>query len=471
MKTFEENLLQRFLDFAREKNLWQAHEKIILACSGGADSLALCELFSMIEKKFSLKIAIAHFHHGLRGKNADGDADFVKNYAKKKGWQFFFAKENINQLAQQKKLSIETAARLARYEFLKDCAEKFHAEKIATAHHADDLAETVLFRILRGTGLDGLTGIPEKRLLEKKIFLIRPLLFAQKNELEIFCQLRKISPRHDETNDEFDATRNQIRLDLLPKIQREYNENIAQALCRLSEIAKENAAFIQACVQKIFPEIVQKIDDAIEIDCEKFLAQEILIQREILREVIKEFHREKSFGFVHYELLRKFFGETQTGKQLQLPKKIVAKTRYQNKIALEILKEPSEFFEKEIEINGKTLVKNFFIETKLITPEEFQKNFSKNHDANEFYLNFDAAKKIFVRSRKNGDAFFFDKTHQQSLKKFFIDQKIDRDKRNDVLIFTANDEIFWIAFLRKVHRFSANAHTKKILQITIKKAP
>ena len=242
-----------------------ADKKFLVACSGGADSLALANLF--LESK--IEIGIAHFDHQIRGEESRLDAEFVEKFARDRKIDFHFGEANVIEESRKNRRShrsIETTAREFRYAFLFEVRERFNFDFIATAHHRDDQAETILMNLIRGCGIDGLTGIKFR-----DGFLIRPLLGFSKLELENYCREKNLLPRHDSTNDLPNTTRNRIRLEILPALKN-LNPEIVASLERLSKIASSEREFLRIQAERCFT-----------LNRRRFIAQHVSIQREILR--------------------------------------------------------------------------------------------------------------------------------------------------------------------------------------------
>ena len=307
-------MLMRFIDSCNKYKIFDiaVADKIgvVAAVSGGADSLALADLLNRSQRRFNLNICIAHFEHGLRGEESMADAEFVRQFADERGIKFIVESGDVKTFAESNKLSIETAARELRYKFLESVRKKLNFDIIALAHHADDQAETILMRMLRGSGSIGLAAMQIKS--ER---LIRPLLPFKKVELEAYCQSRNIIPRIDSTNFETEATRNKIRLELLPKLK-EYNPAIVETLCRLGAATTADADFIQIEAAKIFPSVT-RITDKIEISSTLVKKYHVAIQRALIRLFVeKSIGSVKDFEFIHFDSIQRVLTENLKGVEL-----------------------------------------------------------------------------------------------------------------------------------------------------------
>jgi len=203
-------MLRRFLAYVEQEKLFGKEERVLLAFSGGLDSTVLCELL----RAGGFSFGIAHVNHGLRGEESDGDEAFAKQVAQQLNVDFFSTRFASLYGEMRADESVQSAARRLRYDFLRRTAQENNYPRIATAHHLDDNLETVLINLLRGTGLSGLRGM-----LPKQDELVRPLLYATREEIEAFAQEKKSSWRHDSSNDSDDYTRNRIRRQLVPLLK------------------------------------------------------------------------------------------------------------------------------------------------------------------------------------------------------------------------------------------------------------
>jgi len=314
-------LLKKFIDICAAEKIFEGVSKILIAVSGGADSLALAELLINSRRRFNLELAISHFEHGLRGKDSLDDAAFVKAFAEGRGIKFIGGQGGVKAFATENKISVETAARILRYEFLSKVKGDLNFNAIALAHHADDQAETILMRLLRGATSEGLSAMKFKTFSAEYGLLIRPLLRFRKLELENFCREKNLSPRLDKTNFEANATRNKVRLELIPTLEK-FNPALVETLCRLGEVSAEESDFISAQAEKIFPVVV----NGRCIVRKEFLKLHPALQRVIIKKFLaKVTGSVKDFGFIHFEGVRKVLVNDLSG--VELPKNLRADLR------------------------------------------------------------------------------------------------------------------------------------------------
>ncbi len=318
-------MIKKFIDVCLKQGLLSGGEKIIVAVSGGADSLALADLLHRARQRFKLQLSIAHYEHGLRGADSLADADFVKAFADDRSIDCIIEHGDVQSYARANRQSIETSARILRYNFLEGVRARLNYDVIALAHHADDQAETILMRLLRGTGSTGLTAMRHK-----SDRLIRPLLSFRKFELENYCRQRGLEPRIDRTNFEPTATRNKIRLELLPLLET-YNPSIVETLCRLGATAAEDADFIKSSARKIYPTAIKwstALDRSVTMGLSQTIvnAQPVAIQRALIRMFLADVLGSlEGLEFIHIDAVRRVINQGLTG--VQLPRRITIKLR------------------------------------------------------------------------------------------------------------------------------------------------
>lgn len=277
-------LNEKVLSTVKRQNLIQPADKILVGVSGGADSMALLWLLNELKTTLGFQIHVGHINHHLR-KTANIDHAFVEKFCRSHNLQCTCASLNLKKKIKQGG-SIEEIARIERFKSLIQIAKKTHADKIALAHHNDDLAETVLLRILRGTGLQGLQAILPKRTIDGTVF-IRPLLDISRVDIENYLKKNKVKFRTDPTNKQTHFFRNKIRLKLLPLLENEYQKNIKQLLACLALTSRDDYAYLKEESLKIFPIVVKKNGPKLKITLAKFKNLHAALKRMILRLAIE----------------------------------------------------------------------------------------------------------------------------------------------------------------------------------------
>lgn len=279
-------LIEKVKETVEKHNLIGNRQHIVLGLSGGPDSMCLFDVLMRLSEEKKLKIYPVHINHGLRPVEADRDQEYVENVCGQRGVICRSFSVDCHSMAEELKMTDEEAGRKARYdaffETAKDISDSICKDtgcseqealaqvKIAVAHNADDQAETVLFRILRGTGIDGISGISHSR-RERGFDVIRPILDITREEIEKYCEERKLSPVIDGTNSQALYTRNRIRLELIPFLEREYNENMRAVLVRLAGIAAQDSEYIWSQTEKEYGRALIKES-----------SEEIIMDREIM---------------------------------------------------------------------------------------------------------------------------------------------------------------------------------------------
>ena len=267
-------------------NLIKDGDKIVLGVSGGPDSICMLDMMRELkeEKNINFEIYVAHVNHMIR-EEAIEDEKYVQNYCLKHNIKFFVKRVDVQKIANDKKIGTEEAGRKVRYDFFEEVLQKTGSNKIAIAHNKNDKIETIIMHLLRGSGLSGLKGIEPIR--DNKY--IRPLIECERQEIEQYCENRKLQPRIDKTNFENEYTRNKIRNIVIPYIKKEFNPNIIQTLSRLSEVATDESNYIDLQTQKIYNKLlIEKSDKQIILKLKEFNQQENVIQKRLVLKTIKE---------------------------------------------------------------------------------------------------------------------------------------------------------------------------------------
>lgn len=262
-----------------EKNhLLQSGDKVIVALSGGADSVALLHILISIKEEYGLDIYAAHFHHGIRGEEADRDADFVRALCERWNIGLHFEKANVPAIAEKTGESIELCGRRLRYRFFDDAVRYHQGAKIATAHHRGDNAETVLWNLTRGAGIDGLSGIPPKR-----GHIIRPLLGCSRADIEAYCEENALGYVTDSTNLSDDYTRNRLRHQVLP-VLRELNPGVEENIARTAQMMREADDYLRNIS---FKELNSAKTD-FGYSCEKLLSLDKAVLQYAVKQILEQ---------------------------------------------------------------------------------------------------------------------------------------------------------------------------------------
>ena len=318
---------EKALKQIREQRLLQAGDCVAVAVSGGADSVALLRLLLELRQELGLVLSVAHFHHRIRGAEGDADQRFTAELAQQFQLEFHSGSADVPAYVRNHKLSLESAARELRHQWFRKLVQQEHADKIATAHTLDDQAETVLMRILRGTGVRGLSGIaPEQR--EKH--LVRPLLGITRPEVEAYLNSLHQPWRTDSTNQDLSHTRNRVRHKLLPLLERDFNPAIRQTLADLAEMARLENEYWQKELALLMPRLVRHgkptrsgrsatgaASHTLALDLAALQSLPEVVQGMVLHKTAGELG--VTLEFKHIQLLTDYLHSPRSARRLSLP--------------------------------------------------------------------------------------------------------------------------------------------------------
>ena len=312
----------KVLETIKKYNMIENEDKIVLAVSGGPDSICMLDILNDIKNDetidINFEIAVAHVNHMIR-KEAEEDEKYVKKYCEEKQIEFYSKSIDVQKMANNNKIGVEEAGRKVRYDFFDEILEKTNAQKIAIAHNKNDKVETVLMHILRGSGINGLKGIEAKRGK-----YIRPLIECERNEIEEYCIEKKLQPRIDKTNFENEYTRNKVRNLLIPYIKKEFNPNLIQTIDRLSNLVAEEENYMDKQVENVYKELlISEKEKEIQLNLKIFNIQEKVIKsRVILYTITRLFGNSKGLEKIHIEDIIKLCDNNIGNKYLTPNKKI-----------------------------------------------------------------------------------------------------------------------------------------------------
>ncbi len=296
------------------------YDKVLVAVSGGADSLALLHILNNFKKKQHLALHVAHLNHMLRPREADKDEDFVRNLAGKLSIPAIIKRVDVAGYAKKKKLSIEEAARWLRYEFLLNSAREISASKIALGHNRDDQSETVLMRFLRGSGISGLRGIPATRKL-KHCLIVRPLIDVGRPQILQFLKQKKYTFRTDSSNLSDAYSRNRIRNRLLPLLEKEFNPNIRDSLVRFAENIRADFNFLELQGKAAFDSVAKPSNaEEVKLDSKKLLLLHEALQKLVVRLAIEALlGNVRGIDYRHWKELEDLLVSRPEGSVVDLP--------------------------------------------------------------------------------------------------------------------------------------------------------
>ena len=292
---------EKVLKTIEQFNLIESGDRIVIGVSGGPDSMCLLNILKdIMEDKninLSFSICVAHINHKIR-KEADEETRYVKEYCEKNNIPIYIKEAEVIKIAEEEKIGLEEAGRNVRYNFFEEVLKKTNSNKIAIAHNLNDRAETVLMNLIRGSGPLGLKGIEAKR---NKY--IRPLIQINRKQIEEYCEKEKLDPKFDKSNKDNTYTRNKIRNQLIPYLQREFNPNIIEAITKLSEIIEDEQNYLEKIVNNIYTNLlVEECEKEIILNLKEFNKQDVVIKRKlILYTINKLLKTTKNIEKIHIE--------------------------------------------------------------------------------------------------------------------------------------------------------------------------
>ncbi len=461
-------------EFATTSRLFGPAERILLAVSGGVDSVAMAVALVRLTEAHVLtaEFVIGHVNHNLRGPAADKDEQFVADLAKRLGLGVITRSVNVRRYATENKLSIETAARNLRAGALADIANETGCKTIATAHHKNDNAETVVHRLLRGTGLRGLGGIWPKRDFPAGVSFVRPLLGVTRAQIVQYCKSNGLDWRHDHTNDDVSFTRNRIRHLLLPVLKSRCNGSLVEELASLSQNCRLLHLRVCAQADRVWP-LVALVSGPGEVVLagSAFCAQTEIIQAELLRRALAAIGSgEQNLKELHYRQVIEL-AQGAGGRTIELPGGFLAQAEYEKIIfrcATKPKKVPDPFL--TVQIPGETEFADCLITSKVLAAKDCDLDkFMAGKDKNVEWFDLDKlAGPLVVRQRQTGDRFWpLGGEGEKRVGKFLTAQKVPHQLRQRLLIIADSEKIIWLGPLRPSELTKITEQTRQILQLQI----
>lgn len=445
-------------------------DRVVAGISGGADSVCLLYLLKELQKSLDFSLLAVHVNHQLREGEAERDEAFVRELCALEKIPFYGVSVDVGRIAREERISLEEAGRNARYESFSQVCRKENGNKIALAHHQDDLAETMLHHLARGTGAAGLCSLKPVSGCR-----IRPLLCLTRQEVETYLRGRNIPWQTDSTNLEDHYTRNKIRHHVIEYLNREINPRTVEHMAQTAQELGELESFLEQVLEE------RKDACCVKQEGRYFLREDLgrentFLVGKLLLEVLKEISgQSRDFTREHVEKIQELFGK-QVGKQVALPYGLYARKDYEG-ITIFSDGETSgdnrgwDFQEVALRIPGETPVGGYVVSSEVIERGEVPDKFSRIEEkAYTKWLDYDRIENSLVfRCRRPGDRF---STHPsgggKKLKDYLIDRKIPQKERNNLLLLADGQEILWIVGDRISQKYKVSEDTRRILHIQIK---
>ncbi len=465
-------LIEHVLRMAGEHELWQPHDTIVVAVSGGPDSVALLHVLRQISERYvPLRLVCAHVHHGLRAES-DQEEELVRGLAREMNLPFASARIDVPSYMKESGKGFEEAARDKRYAFLHETAHQYGAASIALAHHADDQAETVLLHLLRGTGLGGIKGMKIKR-REKNVELIRPFLRIYKTDLLSICKQNGFAYALDSSNLSSQYRRNAIRLDVLPFLG-QYNGQIRHSLVQLADIAGMEDDYMEHAANHAYHDKVQHKDGRLYFRVPSFLALHVALQRRLIKLILNYLSAGIEITDFHkIELIRQGIIQNQsTTWSLDIGGGLACIREYDMILFMQKPPEQSKSYTYELQ----TAV------PELCIPEIGKKLKMKVQSPHDRYFSdmagacaeavFDAGQLKFpltLRSRLPGDTMkVMGLNGSKKVKDIFIDAKIPPSVRSRIpVLVDGSGNMIWIPGVRRSMHAAVGTQTTSVLHMCL----
>jgi tRNA(Ile)-lysidine synthase len=478
-------MLLKVKRYIEENRMLETGDKIVLGVSGGADSLCLFLLFMQLQTEYDLSVFVVHVNHGIR-QEAQADGEFVKELCEKYNVPFFLFEENVPELAKKWKMTEEAAGRKCRYQRFYQVMREVNANKLATAHHMGDQAETLLFHLIRGSNLAGMAGIrPVSRMCtimgelheeEGENLLIRPLLCVEKTEIEKWLEACGATWCRDATNQDNRYARNRLRNVVLPELTH-INSRAVSHIAEFAECAAKYQAFFQKAVENYTKQFV-KLGESCETDHQRLLQQEQVLAEGIIYEMLaKVSGQQQNLSKEHVEAVYELL-DNHSGKQISLPYDMEAKISYEKLVIRKSLKEAIAWEPVEIPVknqriplpDGRNLVIKVINMENLSLEEKEKLQTQAINCKNDYTKLFDCDTikgTLYARLPEPTDYFIMnEKGSKKKLSRYFIDCKVPEEQRKNSMVIAFEHEVIWLVGGRRCENHKVNSSTRRVLSVS-----
>jgi len=460
------NQVRRTID---RYHLLEKGDRLIVGVSGGMDSMVLLYLLNAYRQEFDLSLVVAHINHGLRPGESEKEAELVQKESERLGLAFEYGQFNVKEFQRAGGLSLQDAGRRIRFHFFKSLLSKYDAQKIALGHHADDQVETVLLRLMRGSGLKGLKGMLPIR--EGRV--IRPLLEVGREEIESFARERGISCLLDSSNLEKDYLRNRLRINLIPMIEREYQPSFKAVIMRASAILREENDYLEGGAEEAYQKIVQEGKDAVSFRFSEYQSLHQAIQWRVVQRMLERIYRREMPGeegeWLDVNQIYKRLSQPAPSFLLELPHGVFLEKRYDIVSLVKGEVKPIPPFEIELAAPGRTFIEE--IGKEVVIEESRWGDKLKGFIGDHGTALLDCQNLQFplrMRNFRPGDRFQpLGVKGTQKLKEFFIDHKIPRFERPRILLLISGEMIAWVVGYRIDERVKVTEKTERVLRVEV----
>lgn len=472
-------MIEKIKEYIEKKGLLEYGDSVVVGLSGGADSVCLFRVLVSLREEYGLSLYAVHVNHGIRDGEATRDECFSKTLAKKYGVLCFVYRYNVPLLASKWKITEEEAGRRVRYEAFEAERSKRGAGRIAVAHHKNDQAETILFRMCRGTGIKGMTGIPAKR-----DNIIRPLLCVGRHEIEMYLESLKQDYVTDSTNMIVQYDRNKLRNNIIPELEN-INSSAISHICEMSEKLSEICEWYDRECDRLYHELVSCGENSLQIKADELCGLNGAAAAGIVRKMIGNLT--SSLKDIEKRHITEIIGLTgmQSGKEIHLPYSIVAERQYEYiRLYTESGKEPQD---SNIAIDIDKIIKNGkteYILHDIYLPEDGKyadtlkisyeiKKYNALTDTipkNSCTKWFDCGKmkdKLVFRRTQDNDYYTIGDGHRKKVSRYMIDEKIPRRYRDSLFVLAEGDNVLYIAGGRTGDGCYVDEYSGNILEVVL----
>ena len=457
------------LGFTREHHLVPDRSPVLVAVSGGPDSVCLLHILFKLRDELGIELHVAHLNHQLRGADSEADARYVAELAHRLGIPAAVERRDVKSHQTQHRLSLEEAAREVRYTFLAEVARSTGARRVAVGHTVDDHVETILMHLIRGSGTKGLRGLQpstEWQFQGNSVTIIRPLLSTSREETTSYCHHQQLTPRLDASNLSLSPLRNRIRLELLP-LMRSYNPEVTEALLRMARIARDDLDYINGQGSRLWEQIAREKENTIVLDKERFLELPLALKRHLLRVAL-----EKLIGSLrdietrHIEQLIAALNKP-AGRKISLPEGLTFAIEYNRYlIGLDLTSlSPFPVIEDEYALNipGETHLPGWQVEASLFPREKITR---ENSVLTAYFDRDKTGDRLTLRARQPGDRFQpLGMKEPKKVGEFMIDAKIPQAWRGRIPVVCSPSQILWLVGWRIDERVKVTEATKQVLRL------
>jgi len=456
------DILKKVNQTIKKHSMLKGGERVLVGLSGGPDSVSLLHILNELREEWRLSLYALYVDHGLRPGKTPYEIDFCAELTERLKVPFGVKKVDVREFSDKENLGIQEAARHLRYLAFEEHAFQIEADRIATGHNADDQAETLVMRLLRGSGPKGLSGIPPVRGM-----FIRPLIMVKRSEIEKYLDERGIGFVIDTSNLKQDYLRNRLRHEVMP-ILKKYNPDLTGTLCRTANILREENEYMEIAVTKSLMRLIsRKTDDKIELFISPLENMEKVILRRALIRAIEETRGLRGVGLEHIEEIISLIKTGSSGSRIYLPGGLRVIKDYSTLIITSAA--PRKLGEHVLQVPGEIVLK----EAGLVLISSVNDDSAGTGDGKtEAAFDFDMLRfPLKVRSRQAGDFFYpsgFGK--RKKLQDYFVDEKVPRDTRDTVPLLLSGEDIIWVVGYRMDDRYRISPSCARTLKVIVKMA-